>query len=83
MTTKVVMSVGDSSIQFKRKNNACSFFGALCSNEVPMGSEPGSEPIGTSFEHKAPRVEAFFLEKLVFLPEPLRPHPNEDPNLKN
>ena len=24
----------------------------------------------------------FFLEKLVFLAEPLKPHPNEDPNLK-
>ena len=22
------------------------------------------------------------MEKLIFLPEPLRPHPNEDPNLK-
>ena len=48
-----------------------------------MGSNPVLAPIGTSFEHKAPRVEAFFWEKLVFLPEPLRPHPNEDPNLKN
>ena len=47
-----------------------------------MGSNPGLEPIGTSFDDKDPRVEAFFLEKLVFLPEPLRPHPNEDPNLK-
>ena len=28
-------------------------------------------------------MSAFFLEKLIFLPEPLRPHPNEDPNLKN
>ena len=47
-----------------------------------MGSNTVLEPIGTSFDDKAPRVEAFFLEKLVFLPEPLRPHPNEDPNLK-
>ena len=46
-----------------------------------MGSNTVLEPIGTSFDDKAPRVEAFFLEKLVFLPEPLRPHPNEDPNL--
>ena len=36
-----------------------------------MGSNPVLAPIGTSFEHKAPRVEAFFVEKLVFLPEPL------------
>ena len=47
-----------------------------------MGSNNLLEPIGTSFDDKAPRVEAFFLEKLVFLPEPLRPYPNEDPNLK-
>ena len=47
-----------------------------------MGSGPGPAPPRTSFAHKAPRVEAFFLEKLIFLPEPLRPHPNEDPNLK-
>ena len=48
-----------------------------------MGSKAALEPIGTSYAHKAPRVEAFFWEKLVFLTEPLRPYPNEDPNLKN
>ena len=44
-----------------------------------MGWGTVPAPIGTSFDDKDPRVEAFFLEKLVFLPEPLRPHPNEDP----
>ena len=47
-----------------------------------MGWGTVPAPIGTSFDDKAPRIEAFFLEKLDFLPEPLRPHPNEDPNLK-
>ena len=48
MTTKVVISVGDSSIQFKRNLNACIFFGALSADAATIGRDIVSRPSRTS-----------------------------------
>ena len=61
MTTKVVISVGDSSIRYK-------LFAICVRNFRSLMGVRG--------------LRRFFFGKTHFLPEPLRPHPNEDPNLK-
>ena len=48
MTTKVVMSVGGSSIHFKREKNACTFKDIYWVLEGPYGRGPGPPSYGPS-----------------------------------